>query len=419
MSENQQKLKIGIISEWFTPEPYLIPESLGQFLKEQGHDVKVLTSFPNYPGGTIYPGYKQKWRMQEDVNGLNVLRVPVFPTHDSSGIKRFLTFSSFSASTSTAFRWLMDRDVIYVHASPLTVAQAGLMLKILGRKPFIIDIQDLWPDSVINSGMSGGKKVTETLEKLITQYAKFVYNKASYITAIAPTMKQKIVSLGIPEEKVSVVYNSDPMEDLIFDGLPHEMRKKLGTGKERLIVFAGNIGKMQNIDNVIRAAKILQDRKVDNVDICILGQGVDLDNIKELSKEHGVKNVKFVDRVEYTEMPEVYAASDFQLVTLKDRDVFYGTVPSKLGVSISHSAPVITAVGGDVKRLVTENKLGYAVDPENPEQLADAIEEASSLSDQEIADLRIHVKDFYNNNLAREIGHSKTEELLLKAYENK
>ncbi|MGH3770008.1 MAG: glycosyltransferase family 4 protein [Pseudonocardiaceae bacterium] len=362
-------MKIGIITQWYSPERVPNPSATAVQLAERGHEVKVLTGFPNYPTGKVYPGYRQRWSYRESDGPVQVRRVPLYPSHDTNGIKRAANFLSFAFSSTAAAGFLNDRDVVYVYATPMTAAAAAAAGHALHGRPYVLHVQDLWPDSVLESGMAGGNVVRALLSSTISGALRYLYQQAAHLIAIAPSMKQTLVDRGVPTEKVSVLYNCCADENPAPPTFDPAVRDRLGRPGRTLAVFAGNIGQMQDVETIVRAAALCQYDSP--LDVAIVGSGTADAAVRRLAAQLCATNIRFFDRVDSTEMPSIYAASDYQLVTLKDRPVFRGTIPSKLAAALSAGCPIITTVVGDVAKMCADGGFGFACEPESPRALAD------------------------------------------------
>ncbi|MGH3430623.1 MAG: glycosyltransferase, partial [Mycobacteriales bacterium] len=200
-------MKIGIITQWYSPERVPNPSATALQLAERGHQVKVLTGFPNYPTGRVYPGYRQRWSHREVDGPVQVRRVPLYPSHDTNAVKRAANFLSFASSSTAAGGFLHYCDVVYVWATPMTAAAAAAAGHALRGRPYVLHVQDLWPDSVLESGMVSGAVVRALLSSTISGALRYLYHRAAHLIAIAPSMKQTLVDRGVPTGKVSVLYN--------------------------------------------------------------------------------------------------------------------------------------------------------------------------------------------------------------------
>ncbi len=406
-------MKIGIITQWYSPERVPNPSSTTAQLSERGHHVKVLTGFPNYPTGKIFAGYRQRWSHREVDGHVEVRRVPLYPSHDTNGVKRAVNFLSFASTSTAAVGFLNDCDVVYVYATPMTAATAAAAGQALRGRPYVLHIQDLWPDSVLESGMVGGKVVRPLLSNTLNGVLRLLYRRAAHVIAIAPSMKQTLVDRGVPAEKVSVMYNWSGDErpaPPIFDSV---VRDRLGRPDRTLAVFAGNVGQMQDVETIVRAAVLCQDDSP--LDVAIVGSGTADTAVRRLAVELGATNIRFFDRVDGTEMPSIYAASDYQLVTLRNLPVFRGTIPSKFGAALSAGCPVITTVLGDVAKMCAEGGFGFSCEPESPRALADTFRLACAEEKPARAQKRRAAWDYYWNNMSMAGAMESLETILTDA----
>lgn len=406
-------MKIGIITQWYSPERVPNPAPTAARLSERGHQVKVLTAFPNYPTGQIFDGFQQRWSYQEDDGPVQVRRVPLYPSHDTSGLKRAVNFLSFASTSTAAVRFLDDCDVVYVYATPMTAAAAAAAARALRGTPYVLHILDLWPDSVLESGMAGGSTVRPLLTGALNGALGYLYRRASHLIAIAPSMQQTLVGRGVPVDKVSIIYNWSSNERLALPAFDPVVRARLGRPDRTLAVFAGNVGQMQDVETIVRAAALCRDDTP--LDVAIVGSGTAVEAVRRLADELCATNVRFFDRIDSNEMPPIYAASDYQLVTLKDRPVFRGTIPSKLGAALSTGRPVITTVPGDVATMCVEGRFGFSCEPESPRSLADAFRLAAAEDEAGRSQKRRAAWDYYWTNMSMAAAMDSLESVLAAA----
>jgi len=176
-------MRIGVISQWFPPEPAFIPASLAAELAARGHEVRVLTGYPNYPQGTLYPGYRQRWRQESFHGSAVVRRVPLYPSHDGSAVRRSANYLSFAATSSvSALRFLRQVDVLYVYHPPPTAYAAAALLRLVRGIPAVLHVQDLWPDAVVESPMGG--RAAGVLHRVIGPAMRRLYRAAAGIVVI-------------------------------------------------------------------------------------------------------------------------------------------------------------------------------------------------------------------------------------------
>lgn len=395
-------MKIGILTQWFNPEPAQIPTSLAQYFGATGHDVKVMTGFPNYPAGEVYPGFRQTWKQLEVQPGFRILRVPQYVSHDTSGLHRMASFVTFAFVALLHAGWLRDRQVIYVYATPMSVCLTVLYLRWAHRIPYVLHVQDLWPESVLDSGMVRPAFLRKPVNFVLNALLKVVYRNAAHTVAIAPSMASTLQLRGAAPQSVSLVYNwaaerpeSDPAKVADF-------RNRLSSPERWLIAYAGNVGKMQDVETIVAAAALLGYES--GIDIAIVGDGASLNEVQQLALSLSVDNVTFLGRVPFDEMGAVYAAADFQLVTLLDRPVFRGTIPSKVGESLAAGVPIITSVLGDVATMCLEGHFGWVSEPENPEALAAACRQAVAAGRNGQETMAKAAREYYAARLSMKAG---------------
>ena len=194
-------MRLAYVTQWFEPEPNIIKGlAFVRALQAAGHDVTVITGFPNYPAGRLYPGYRLRPIQHETIEDVQIVRLPLYPSHDGSSVRRSLNYLSFFIS---AFVYLLLRrpkfDLAYVYHPPITVGLAAA----LARIAYVLDVQDLWPDTIAATGMSGASKLVGPLGAA----CRYVYRRASGIVAQSEGIRRALVERGVPDEKVSLIYN--------------------------------------------------------------------------------------------------------------------------------------------------------------------------------------------------------------------
>lgn len=361
-------MRILIVSQYFDPEPVPIPGQLARGLAQRGHSVRVLTGFPNYPRGRIFDGHRQAWLRRERVQGVEVFRVPLIPDHSRSALRRLANYLSFAVTALAARRAARGADVVYVYATQMTPALAPWIWSRLGGAPYVLHIQDLWPDSIIGSGLAPGR-LSGLIGRVLDPWLRSVYRGAAALVGIAPTMTRTLGERGARAERTHLVPNWAEAP------VPSPPRPAAGEGGVTTVVYAGNIGELQGLQTAVEAAHAAADA---GVVLRIVGDGTDRERLRDLVEARGYHNVEFLPAVPQAEMPAVYAAADYALVCLRDLPVFRGTIPSKLQGALAHGVPVIVTVPGDAREIVMQARVGFCAPPEDVEALADAFRRAAA-----------------------------------------
>lgn len=399
-------MKVLIVSQYYPPEAVPLPADLAQGLAARGHQVKVLTGYPNYPTGTVFPGYRQRWRSVEDDGAVEVHRFPLFADHSQSAAKRMLNYFSFAVSSATGRRLSRGADVIYVYATQMTAGFGPWLWRATGGRPYVLHVQDLWPDSIVGSSMLAGSAKERLIAGVLGPWLRSAYRRAAGVIGIAPTMVSTLVSRGVPEDRAHLVYNWADAGAAVVRALPDAVEPRAE------IVYAGNVGDMQDLATAVRAAHAAVDA---GVVLTIVGDGVAKTDLHDLVNELDAQNVRFADPVPRERMPEIYAAADYALVSLKDMPVFRGTIPSKFQAVLAAGVPVITTVQGDVRSLVEHSDVGFTADAESVGSLEAAFRAAAAQSDGDRQSMSRRGRAMYDTHFSRESGISIIEGLLSAA----
>lgn len=390
-------MKILLITQWFEPEPAFKGLAFARALREQGHEVQVITGFPNYPGGNVYPGYRIKWLQREMIDGVQVCRVPLYPSHDGSGVGRALNYISFAASSSLFGVFAARKaDVIYAYHPPLTVGMSAALIGLFRRTPVVYDIQDMWPDTLKATGMLNNPRALS----LIGRICQWVYRRASALVVLSPGFRQLLLERGVADEKISVIYNWCDAAALTN---PQSYQTPAAMQGRFNVVFAGTMGKAQALDAVIDAAALVATRNP-AIQFVFVGGGVDVDRLKSLAQQNSPSNVVFLPRMPMNEVGNVLKGADVLLVHLRDDPLFAITVPSKTQAYMAVGKPLLMAVRGDAADLVKAADCGEVVTPEDSREIAEAVLRLASLPPAELAGMGQRGAEFYRRELAIDVG---------------
>lgn len=401
-------MRILILSQFFAPEPVLMNMAFARALQAEGHEVRVLTGLPNYPGGTLYPGYTLKLVQREEIDGVRITRVPLYASHSRSKLGRIANYVSFAASASIAGTFSGWRpDVIYVYHPPLTVGLAAWIIGLLRGVPFVYNIQDLWPDTLKATGMIGNDRVLTC----IAHVAKFVYKRAAMLLPQSPGFAQRLRDAGVPDGKIRVLYN---WADEAAFAAPSAWQKPEALHGKFVVTFAGTMGAAQGLDAVLDAAALLLQTQP-NTRLVFIGGGTEHARLSDLAAARALSNVLFLPAVPMQQIGAVLAAADVLLVHLRDDPLFAITIPSKTQAYLLAGKPIIMGVRGDAAALVEQAQAGMTVPPQDAAALADAITRMAALSSAERASMGARGKAYYQRTLSLAAASRTVLETLKKA----
>ena len=392
-------MKILLISQWFTPEPTFKGLAFALELVSRGHQVEVLTGFPNYPGGKVYKGYKIRMYQHEIMQGIHVHRVPLYPNHDQSAVKRIANYITFALAASVAINFVTSRpDVAYVYHPPLTTSLPAMAQKLFRGVPFVYDVQDLWPDTLASTGMLHKKWQLS----MVSKWCDLVYRSASFVTVLSEGFKDALIMRGVPENKIRIIHNW--CEEIPPSIQVQPMAKKPALFQDRFtVMFAGNFGKAQALHTVLNAAKIIETVNP-KVQFVLVGSGVEEDRLKAQVTAMNLTNVAFHSRLPMDEISSYMRNADALLVSLRADPLFKITIPSKTQAYMANGKPIIMAVEGDAANLVTRARCGVTCEPENAPALASAVLDLSSRSSSELEALGNAGMAYYAQKLCLKIG---------------
>jgi len=396
-----------MLTQWFDPEPSFKGLLFAKALQARGHSVQVLTGFPNYPGGRVYPGYRIRLWQREVLEGVGVLRVPLYPSHSRNATGRALNYLSFAFSAAVLGTLLVRKaDVAYVYHPPITVGLPAICLKYVRGIPFAYDICDLWPDTLTATGMVQSSVVL----KLLGGWCRWVYRAASRIVVVSTGFKKRLTERGVPDGKVSVIHNwSHPVPEVPSD---NAMEQQL-QGKF-VVLFAGNLGAAQGLDTVLDAAKLLG-RQRPGVCFAFAGSGVEEARLRQRAVAEGLANVVFLGRRPPEAMGGVYAWAAALLVHLRDDPLFAITIPAKTQTYLAIGKPILMGGRGDAADLVRAAGAGIVFAPGQAAELAQAVDELLAMPESAREKMGGAGRAYYEAHLSLAEGVQAFEEEFMRA----
>lgn len=404
-------MRIGLVSQWYDPEggAAATPGVQARALRDLGHEVHVLTGFPNYPTGRLHEGYRLAPYRRESLRGIDVHRSPLFPSHDGRAPLRAANYLSLAAgATAVGLSRFPRVDAVLVHATPMTMAIPAVALRALRRTPFVLHVQDLWPDSVTSSELAAG--MGGRLERVLHAYCDATYRRAAHIAVTSPGMADRIAARGVPRGKLSFVPNW--ADEASFRPVPRDAALAAGLGLRRpfTVMYAGNLGSFQDLDTLVDAATRLQGRE--QIGFALVGGGVAEARLRRLVAARRLDNVTFVPNQPFERMSAVLALGDLQVVSLQDLPLFRHTIPSKLQAAMAAGRPVVGALTGDAARLVTDAGAGRVVAPGDAGALAQAVGALADLPGGELSAMGDAGRHHYLREFSEAVNARRLGDLL-------
>jgi len=338
-----------------------------------GHDVTVLTGFPNHPTGVVPEDWRSRLRhlrYTETVDRVQVVRTWLWPLPNRRAHERIRNYASFCVSAGISGLALHKPDAIIATSPQLLCALSGWWLAWWKGVPFVFEVRDLWPESLaaVGAGSEGS-----LLHRTLGAIAGFLYRRADRIVVVAPAFKDHLIRYwNVPAAKISVVENGVETDIFRLDTAAMEVRKQLKLEDRFLICYIGTMGNAHGLETLIAAAEELQ-TALPNAMFLLIGEGADKQRIVELAAARGLSNIQFLGQQPRERIPAYVSAADVCLVMLKKTELFKTVIPTKLLEYMACERPVIVAVDGQARQIVEEAGAGVFVEPENSGALVKAI----------------------------------------------
>jgi len=404
-------MRILILSQWFDPEPTFKGLYFARELHARGHQVEVLTGFPNYPSGRLYPGYRIRPWQNEVTEGIPVHRLPLYPSHDGSALRRAANYLSFAASTALLGPWMITRpDVVYV-CNLVSLSLTTEVLRLFRGQPAIVyDVLDLWPESVTQSGMvrSG------LLRDVLGMWSSWAYRRADLVVGHSPGISASLLGRGLEPGRVTTIYNWCDERAIRQSSKDEALARRLGLDHTFNVMYAGNMGAAQGLETVLGAAERLQVSRP-AVRFVLVGDGTENTRLKSIAGARGLGNVVFVPRQPASRMGPILSIADALIVHLKDHPLFRITIPSKTQTYLAMGIPIIMAVRGDAADLVHRSGGGVLCQPGDPASIAEAVARLCSMPESDRRKMGEAGRRFYYEELSLERGVTRWEECFARA----
>ena len=394
-------MKILFFSDNFFPETNAAASRVYERAKiwaEMGHQVTIITSFPNFPEGRIFQGYKNKWYQVKMKDNLRVVRVKTFISPNKGVFLRTIDFISFMITATVAGLFQEKPDIILASSPQFFTAVTGYLVSLVKRCPLGLEIADLWPESIKAVNAIKSRGLLNFLEKV----ELFLYRKSDFIVTLTESFKTNIIKRGIKPEKIFTVING--VDTQFFSRINkknHQLETDLGLKDKFVIGYIGTMGMSHGLDQVIEVARVLENEKNESVHFLFVGGGAEREKLIELSRKFSLSNVTFVDRQPKDRIIDYWSLCDLALVHLKNHPTFREVIPSKIFEAMALGLPIIyCGPQSDGSHIVTREKVGVHIENSSPEFLKKAIQDL-----------------FHNKNLMK-VFSDRTGEVVLRYTRN-
>jgi len=332
-----------------------------------GHEVTVVTGVPNHPRGELFPGYRNRWLQEETIDGIRVIRTWMYLTENAGFSRRILNYLLFAVAAVLASSRVRRPDVVLATSPQFFCGVAGAVVARLKRRPFVVEIRDLWPKSIVELGQLRPGIALTVLEAM----ERWLYRSAAGVVVNTSAFVDHIAAFGIPRDHIELVYNGiDPT--LFCPRAPDlDLLEQHGLGDGFSVGYVGTLGLAHGLATVVDAAERLRDRR--DVVFVLIGDGADRARLEQEISRRGLSNVRLLGLQPRSAMPAWIASIDVLLVSLRDLPVFETVIPSKVFEFLAQERPVILAAKGEIRRMLRDADAALIIDPENAEQLARAV----------------------------------------------
>ena len=403
-------MRILFITDNFPPEVNAPASRTFEHSREwvkAGHDVTVITCFPNFPTGKVYPGYTNRLGSVEQMDGIQVWRVWSYITANEGFMKRILDYMSFMLSATILSLKTGKYDLIIGTSPQFFSAVAAYTISSLKSRPFIFELRDIWPESIRAVGAMKESRVLDIFEKL----ELYLYKKSAHVISVTKSFKQNLINRGVPSAKISVVENGVDLKRYYPRPKDASLVKRYDLNGQFVAGYIGTHGMAHALETLLEAAKIIQDHGFDgseDIRFVLLGSGARKLQLIERASELGLKNMLFLDSVSKEEVANHWSLLDVSIIHLRKTALFRTVIPSKIFESMAMGIPVLLGVQGESAEILTENHSGVLFEPENPFDLVEKIrllKDDVNLRETCRASALSAVKTFDRRQLARKMLH--------------
>jgi len=326
-----------------------------------------VTGAPNFPSGKIHAGYRNGLWRRETMDGIEVIRVWTYITANEGFVRRTLDYLSYMVSAILASPFLPSPDVIVATSPQFFTPCAAWVVSLLRRRPFVFELRDLWPDSIVAVGAMRDTRLIRWLRKL--EY--FLYRRAAKIVSVTHSFKRVLTANGIDAGKIAVVPNGVDLDIYRPGPRPEDLARRLGVEGKFVAAYVGTVGMAHGIGTLLDAARALQGRE--DIAFVVVGTGAEQAALAGKARNEGLANVIFVGAVSKAEVREYWRLCDVAVILLRDSPLFRHVIPSKMFEAMGMQRPIILGVKGESEEILLGSAAGLTIPPEDAEALARSV----------------------------------------------
>jgi len=334
-----------------------------------GHRVTVITCAPNCPTGRVFAGYKNGWRREEWVQGIRVVRVWTYLAANKGFSKRILNYLSYMLRATLAGSAAPRFDLVVATSPQFFCGWAGALVSWIRRRPFVLEVRDIWPDSIVAVDAMRKNWLIRLLERLEAR----LYRAAGHIVTVGEDYRRNLLGKGVPAEKIAVVANGVDFDSFSRPQRPSSIREELNSVGKFVCAYVGTVGMAHGLEVVLQAAEQARAAGREDLMFWIVGDGARREELQSEAQRRGLANVVFTGLLAKERMPEVISACDAGLVHLKGNELFTTVLPSKIFEFMALEVPIIIGVRGQAQEIVLESGAGLAMVPDDAGSLLSAI----------------------------------------------
>ena len=365
-------MKILFVSHYFPPEVNAPANRTHEHCRRwvlDGHEVTVITGVPNHPRGKIFEGYRNRWTQEETVDGIRVIRTWMYLTPNAGFLRRVANYLLFALTAILASSRASRPDVVVATSPQFFVGVAGAIISRLKRRPFVLEVRDLWPKSIVELGQLRPGPILSLLEAL----ERWVYRSAAGIVVNTLTFHDHITTCGVAGDSIELVYNG--IDPAMFKPRPKNLAllARHGLADRFTVAYVGTLGLAHGLTLLVDVAERLAARS--EIQFVLIGDGADREKLESEVARRGLRNFHMLGLQPRDAMPDWIASIDVLLVMLRDLPVFETVIPSKIFEFLAQERPVILAAKGEIRRMMAEADGALIIDPEVADQLVAAIED--------------------------------------------